>query len=699
MKSRIFSASDVKMSSKGQLWIPGFIFIACFVAFPVCLLQSMDMNTSDIYGKGVSSMVIYADIWKSRILKLVILVAVGSALLNSASGFWYLYSRKKVDYYHSLPVKRSDMFWHKVYVGFLYYACPSAAMAFLAACIGAARGYFGLETFGIAAMTVLLGILVYLLVYFAGVLVVSITGNVLMGVLGMLMTFIYFPLLSQLMICCRYIFYHNVSEHSYGAADALFRYGSPVTLAVRLLETTKEGGSLPVVIIYVIVIIFLVMLSWLAFVKRPSEGAEKSLVYRELEPVVRLMVMVPSALGVGYLFYGKLSETGSLAWWFFGLAFGAVMSFGITGIILRMDFRGFFSGKIWFAAGAVLIAFCAVAYQKDLFGFSSYLPEYEQIAKVGFDLSMMWEERQSVEIQPDGRYIIRYYDEEEKYIDARSQKITPELYDILKSSLNNWKKESINGAHITVKYTLKSGRIVYRQYPFQQEQIQRIAMATSFREDFRKKTTSFLSIDRQYLTMITASFFNGHEAALYQDEKQKQDVFLEAIKEDYAEANSEDFLEVPCAMINFEYSDLPAAQTYDGFPVEGDVHRVNYSASLFVYPSFKRTIALLEETGYPLSMNEVEIERIELMYSVFDKDGTYLKEEMDVIEDAEQIAQLKNRLIPMNFWNTIQIYEPDVHAKVYVKNSNGFTAQILEGKMPDFVQERMKELQTQGTGE
>ena len=214
-------------------------------------------------------------------------------------------------------------------------------------------------------MTVLLGILIYLLVYFAGVLVISITGNVLMGVLGMLMVFLYFPMLSQLMVCCRDTFYHNVSPYSYGVTSVLFQYGSPVTLAERLLETTEEGGSLPVVIFYMIAIVFLVVLSWLAFVKRPSEGAEKSLVYRNLEPVVRLMVMVPAALGAGYLFYGRFSQESSLVWWFFGLAFGAVMSFGITGIILRMDFWGFFSGKIWFAAGVALIAFCAVVYQKE----------------------------------------------------------------------------------------------------------------------------------------------------------------------------------------------------------------------------------------------------------------------------------------------------------------------------------------------
>ena len=52
----------------------------------------------------------------------------------------------------------------------------------------------------------------------------------------------------------------------------LFQYGSPVTLAERLLETTEEGGSLPVVIFYMIAIVFLVVLSWLAFVKRPLKG-------------------------------------------------------------------------------------------------------------------------------------------------------------------------------------------------------------------------------------------------------------------------------------------------------------------------------------------------------------------------------------------------------------------------------------------
>ena len=69
------------------------------------------------------------------------------------------------------------------------------------------------------------------------------------------------------------------------------------------------------------------------------------------------------------------------------------------------------------------------------------------------------------------------------------------------------------------------------------------------------------------------------------------------------------------------------------------------------------------------------------------------------LEDAGQIEKLKSSLSPSAFWNAIQIYEPNIFANVYVKNSNGFTAQLLAEKLPDFVLERMKELQAQETGE
>lgn len=40
----------------------------------------------------------------------------------------------------------------------------------------------------------------------------------------------------------------------------------------------------------------------------------------------------------------------------------------------------------------------------------------------------------------------------------------------------------------------------------------------------------------------------------------------------------------------------------------------NVSTSVLVYPSYKRTLAILEETGYPLSMDELSVEYIDVYY-------------------------------------------------------------------------------------
>ena len=72
-------------------------------------------------------------------------VAAVAALFNGISQFWYLYSPRKIDFYHSLPVKRSRMFWHKTLQSLLYYLLPYLAMEFFSVCIGAMRGFFSLH--------------------------------------------------------------------------------------------------------------------------------------------------------------------------------------------------------------------------------------------------------------------------------------------------------------------------------------------------------------------------------------------------------------------------------------------------------------------------------------------------------------------------------------------------------------------------
>ena len=103
--------------------------------------------------------------------------------INSVNGFIYLYSGKKTDYYHGLPMKRTEMFLERVFSGLVYYLMPYIVAEFLMICIGAARGFFSLSIMGMAVKMFFLHIIIYLVIYFSIVLVISVTGNMLMGIL------------------------------------------------------------------------------------------------------------------------------------------------------------------------------------------------------------------------------------------------------------------------------------------------------------------------------------------------------------------------------------------------------------------------------------------------------------------------------------------------------------------------------------
>ena len=51
-------------------------------------------------------------------------VAMAAGFMNAVNGFLYLYSRKKTDFYHSLPMKRSELFAEKAVMGLIYYLVP-----------------------------------------------------------------------------------------------------------------------------------------------------------------------------------------------------------------------------------------------------------------------------------------------------------------------------------------------------------------------------------------------------------------------------------------------------------------------------------------------------------------------------------------------------------------------------------------------
>ena len=119
MKSKICSSEYVRTVSRGKSWIPAFLSLGFFLAFPVALLLVVGNWKAARYTPDQLHL-LYEGLWKEKLVFTGGAITIVAAIMNSINGFSYVYSRKKVDFYHSLPVKRSRMFWNRVYTGLLY---------------------------------------------------------------------------------------------------------------------------------------------------------------------------------------------------------------------------------------------------------------------------------------------------------------------------------------------------------------------------------------------------------------------------------------------------------------------------------------------------------------------------------------------------------------------------------------------------
>mgnify|MGYP000034236378 CR=1 FL=1 len=152
MKSKICSSEYVRTVSRGKSWIPAFLSLGFFLAFPVALLLVVGNWKAARYTPDQLHL-LYEGLWKEKLVFTGGAITIVAAIMNSINGFSYVYSRKKVDFYHSLPVKRSRMFWNRVYTGLLYYLVPYMIMEFFAVCIGAAKWIFQSEAYGAGCQT------------------------------------------------------------------------------------------------------------------------------------------------------------------------------------------------------------------------------------------------------------------------------------------------------------------------------------------------------------------------------------------------------------------------------------------------------------------------------------------------------------------------------------------------------------------
>lgn len=538
------------------------------------------------------------------------------SLVMAMSGFAYLYSKKKVDMYHSLPVKREVLYFIKIINGILIVLIPFIICEIVASLLILANtGEIIVITsalWSIAEWTLL-----FIMSYFLTVFSIMLTGNMLIGILACGFFSFYFPLISLVLKG-----YQSTFFDTYYTSGFIIENVLPNMSSFMLMFNIFELKWLTRIIIVILASIAFLFINLFLYKKRASEAAGKSVSFNVIKLPIKSMMVIFMSILMYLLGYEVMND--SIGWGLFGLIVSGAITHCVMEIIYNQDFKKIFAKKLELIVLIIISIFIAAAFQFDIFGYDSYIPSASQIKSTAVISNLLESNSEQyynkVEIS-DGYYNDSFVDVDY----ASDSKIEADQINKMdiqnKDAVLELARQGIEAAkydlephgdfdRVLISYKLKNGRTVGRVYYLDLDQSTSGLSSVYADESYKKSSYPILSESPENIVSVD---FNGimdndTHIVFHDDEMKKK--FVETYKKELMNLDYETKLKsYPFASIRFNNEFMEdALRKYAGFNFTSDsTTAVNskwenvYANSLEsvgfypIYPEFKETLALLKE--------------------------------------------------------------------------------------------------------
>lgn len=635
----------------------------------------------------------------------LISVMVVGAVVSGVSGFSYLHASRKVDFYHSIPVKRSQLFL-AVYLNGILMMAVIYLLNLLAACV-AASAYgvdFG-KVFGMVIRAFVFHMAFYCLLYTTVVIAMMLTGNVIVALMGIIVFFSYGPAAVALWggYMNAWFMTYSPSGSYYNFLSDLIGHSSPFSYyIVKAIEFGTES-VVPTVLAALIITVVLAFTACLLYKHRPSEAAGKAMAFPKSKAPLKVLIVMPTALASCLFFYILRSTFG---WAVFGLLCGALITHCLIEIIYGFDFRRLFAHKlhlvICMAAGLLILC----GFKFDWVGYDTYLPKADQVTSSGIYLRSLdgWVSYGNVKKNPNhDQYSFWDYEEGDNYVLDHMELSDSEdviymaeqgiryLKDNKNQYLDRHRGYNVDDGKqyidFVVQYTLKNGHKVRRVYTASEP-----AIETALGQIFDSKAYKEGAYPIMLQTPEDTVNVNFQQFDHLLPVKGTMDAgrILTAYQEDLVSLTMDTRKhEMPIGTIQFVTKDMDQAikdrkqNANDAGVYVKDISERSYYP---VYPSFHKTLKALEDSGITVAggINADDISRIEF--------GDYSKRSDTVhleIDNRNEITELAPDLIFVDYY-LLNVFVDQrranlISANVIMKNGTRLHCYIDGEKTPDLL--------------
>lgn len=386
---------------KKRGWCLAIIFLICFFALPVRLLLSLQGNNQYGFLKSFTIRLLYEyDTFGFGEGTLVLFLLAACAILLAVSGFSYLNSKKKVDFTHSMPIRREILFLSKYTAGVLLYMMPLILNVGISLIIAVIYRHLTVIILQSALCYILYQFIYFLLFYGTAILAIVLVGNFVVSFLGIIILYFYqtvmwgVTVLFKMMFFPSYMFQYDQFQASdpFGLylrqAGSFCKYswesdytGEPIMSTVK--DYYSKGWSILLLALAAAVIV--AAASFFLFRLRSSESAGKTIAFAKAEPIVKVLLLLPSGL-IGGLILRTIAPTFKTAWYIFGVFIFFLLAAVVIEMIFRQDFKGFFKHKISASVGFFCVLAVSLVFHLDLIGFESRIPKAQEVESVGISI-------------------------------------------------------------------------------------------------------------------------------------------------------------------------------------------------------------------------------------------------------------------------------------------------------------------------
>lgn len=328
------------------------------------------------------------------------------AVTCGVSMFAYLHNRRKVDFYHSLPISRSRLFAVNYATGALCALVPYLVLHALSIVSACAMGFgevVNASLIGVIASNVIFFFLLYAM---AAVTTILCGNTVITLLLGL---WVYFgPVLVKvlwngLLEIFFTTYYSGESPVNWVVGNKLcpmvHYFGVNGThymtsgFSVYAYTGVPYGDMIPsavgTLVSYAVAAVVITALALFLFRIRKSERAGTALAFKPAKLPVKVIISAVMGVALAELFY--LIVDSSKLWFWVGLVLGTVIFHCVVEIIYAFDFRAIFRKPIHLAVILAVLVGGMLTMQADVIGYDKWLPDEGSIEAVSVDYNMGYE--------------------------------------------------------------------------------------------------------------------------------------------------------------------------------------------------------------------------------------------------------------------------------------------------------------------